>query len=202
MTYLDYLPDTPYEDLPASAKTEVTATEYARLQVLAGGLAEPTGLPNALGLALAAKVSSGNILEPRATSTVAKTSSVNSSWRLAAVVSAISFLGLFTYIIFSSASAKTSITPTPKSAAPQTIERLIIQRDTVQVIVRDTIVRYKTKVEIQEVRDTIYLRRDIPIASVATPIDSSESRVASKSLSTGFDWGELTVRGVGNMGGE
>ena len=58
---------------------------------------------------------------------------------------------------------------------------------------------YRTKLEVREVRDTVYLRRDVPIAATLQ-LDSDESRDASKSLSSGLNWSELTVRGAGELG--
>jgi len=191
MTYLDYLPDTPYADLPADAKAEINEKEYAQLQVLGSSLAEPAGLPSALGLALVAKVAP----TLGAASAVAKTAGVHAGWRLAAVLSTVAFLGLVLFFAF----AKTEPIPTPAPLVPQTIERVVIQRDTVERVVRDTVRLYRTKLEVREVRDTVYLRRDVPIAE-ATPLDSDESLDASKSLSTGLNWSELTVRGPGELG--
>lgn len=61
---------------------------------------------------------------------------------------------------------------------------------------RDTVTLYRTKLEVREVRDTIYLRRDVPIAEATTAEVESPSST-SKSLSDGLDWRELTVQGVG-----
>ncbi|MFK8058104.1 MAG: hypothetical protein AB8F78_18395 [Saprospiraceae bacterium] len=190
MTYLDYLPDTPYADLPPAAQAEISATEYAQLQVLSNGLAEPAALPSALGLALAAKVP----VVPSPSLALGKTSGVHAGWRLAALLSMAGFLGLALW----SAYAKTEPLPVPLQPEPQTIERVVIQRDTVEQVVRDTVTLFQTKVEIREVRDTVYLKRNYPIAEVE-PVDIDEIKGASKSLSTGLNWGELTVRGDGGF---
>jgi len=188
MTYLDYLPDTPYADLPAATQAEISATEYAQLQVLGTSLSEPKPLPNALSLALAAKV-----LVPQGPSSSLgnKTSGVHAGWRLAAVLSTFALGGMLLYSAF----AKTPSTPT-NTPTPQPIERIVVQHDTIETIVRDTVTLFKTRVKIQEVHDTIYLRRSVPIAEAA-PEEEVEPKVASKSLQQGLDWQELTVRGAG-----
>jgi hypothetical protein len=202
MTYLDYLPDTPYAELPASAKTEISEAEYAKLQVLGASLSEPASLPSALGLALAAKVEGAVVPPTPASSAVAKTSGVHAGWRLAAVLSVVGLLGFILYSAFPQSfgtfSAKIEPTPAYIPPTPQTIERVVIQRDTVERVVRDTITLYRTKVELREVRDTVYLRRDVPIAE-AEPVNAEEIQDASKSLSTGLNWSELTVRGAGEF---
>jgi len=196
MTYLDYLPDTPYAALPAAVQAEISAAEYAQLQVLGAGLAEPAGLPNALGLALAAKVAP----TPIAASAVAKTTGVHAGWRLAAVLSTASFVGVLAYSLFSSPYGKTNSTAVAPLPKTDLIERVVIQRDTIERLVRDTVTLFQTKVEVREVRDTVYLKRDVPIADV-DPLNSDESKDASKSLSSGLNWTELTVRGGGELGG-
>lgn len=117
------------------------------------------------------------------------------------MLSSLAFLSLAFYSSYFSAFAKTPNVFHTESPTPQTIEQVVIQRDTVERVVRDTVMQYRTRVEILKVRDTVYLRRDVPIASTPTPEPEDEQAV-SKSLSTGIDWGELTVRGVGELGGE
>ncbi len=199
MTYLDYLPDTPYAELPASAKTEISEAEYAKLQVLGASLSEPASLPSALGLALAAKVEGAVVPPTPASSSVARTSGVHAGWRLAAVLSVVGLLGFILYSAFpqSFGTFGAKIEPNP-AYIPQTIERVVIQRDTVERVVRDTVRLYRTKVELREVRDTVYLRRDVPIAQTE-PVNAEEIKDASKSLSTGLNWSELTVRGAGEF---
>ena len=196
MSYHDYLPDTPYVDLPASAKTEIAAEEYEALRTVTAQLAAPPEMPAALAAAFAARTQAAGPKD------IAKAppSTPLRRWQLLAACG----WGLLMAGVMAWWASGGSTSPVPSTRAP-----LPTASDTVWVHRTDTVVQTRvdtvTRVEVRQrvVRDTVYVPRPAPVAVAEreVPADAPAADVVeSRPVSAGRDWRALTVRGEVGFG--
>ena len=179
MSYQDYLPHTPYDELPAAIRAEIDRASYAQLREATGALANPPTLPPALTAAYRARVDN-SLVGPTKTG-------VSRVWRMVALVGwGLLAIGLFGWL-------------------RQTPERVVVYRDAVpppaEVVIRyDTVTTVRTELRerLRTVRDTVYVPVSLPVVRVDTLYAQPlvvPTGPASRSVADGPDWHQLTVRG-------
>jgi hypothetical protein len=189
MNYLDYLPETSYEDLPQDVQDSIVREEYEHLRALAGSMAAPPALPPTLSAALAAKVGTAHLQSTQTTYQPA-------FWKPLAIASSVLSLVLAATLWWVWPFGKTDQPPTDAAPAPVLATQPTIVRDTIEQLRVDTIVQYRTETKVLREIDTIYLKPQAPIAQAALE-DSILN--GSRSMATGANWQALTVRGAGEL---
>ena len=179
MSYQEYLPHTPYDELPAAARAAIERAPYERLRRATTALAAPSALPPTLAAAYRARIAA----MPVAAAAVGHTA----AWRVAALLGwGLLVIGAGTWWWQS---------PGPhviyRDAPPPPAE-VVVRYDTV------TTVRTELRERIRTVRDTVYLPPGPPVVrtdTVYAPLLSPSTGPSSRSVADGPDWRRLTVSG-------
>lgn len=171
MTYQDYLPDTPYTELPAAIRATVSRAEYETLQEMTAAMAAPPELPPALRAAYRARV----VVAP-----VAAKASI--FWRVAALLGwgllAIGAIWWLRQVPERVIEYRTLPAPPPE---------VVVRYDTV------TVEQVRRVDRVRLVRDTVYVER--APAPVVDRASAPAPHPLSRSVADGPDWRALTVGG-------
>ena len=188
MNYLEYLPETRYQDLPLDVQSGIGREEYEHLRSLAASMEAPPALPPSLAAALAAKVGSSTNL--------ASQSAIHppAFWQPLAIGSSLLSLVLAVALLWYWPFGKTDQTAANTQPNQVTTSQPVIVRDTVEQLRVDTVIQYRTRL-VRQV-DTVYLPAQLPIAQTTRP-DSTQ--FGSRSLANSANWQALTVRGAGEL---
>ena len=176
MTYQDYLPDTPYEALPAAIRAEIARAEYETLQDVTASMAASLQLSPALRTAFRARTAPETVVYSKST-----------SWRITAV------LGWGLLVL----SVGWQLRQTPERVveyqeSPPLPAEVVVRYDTVRIEVVKRVERVHT------VRDTVYVDRIAPPVvriDTAHPPLRTPPGIRSRSVADGPDWRALTVGG-------
>ena len=151
MTYLDYLPHTPYTGLPAAVRQDIDAATYAELRTVALAVrGERDELPKGLSDSFQKAV----LARTRVQSEVVKEPAKRTLWPWLAAAGWLLFLLAAIWPLVERPAENLAIIPPP--LAPASAPKIIRQTDTVYV---DRI-SYRTRTK--TVRDTVEITREAP----------------------------------------
>lgn len=166
MNYLDYLPDTSYDDLPKKVQQQISQLEYQELQRVSRSVMIPpsNGLPSKIAKAYQQKIQSTAVVEAATIAAATKTKNnrnrrlywvAAAGWLLLAAVTTVLLLRQpKTEIVYELVSA-----PIPKPIMMRdTIHKIITKYQTRYIDNRDTVyIVQSLPAELVYLRDTIYL---------------------------------------------
>lgn len=173
MRYLDYLPHTPYAQLPPEVQSEISYEDYEARRELVTQL-QSKALPTELK----------SRYRQRLIPPVAVVQPINHGyWRYAAVAGWLLFLvtGLLWWSASTPLPGKTI--PPPMASAPRVIE--------IPTLVRDTVIQFIHQPRVLTVRDTVYVPTPVYADSQGFAVSDSAITSGSRSLAEGMDWQPL-----------